>query len=96
MATAVYYQRYDDVIVRDLMAGRPCALPASPADCAEAVRRLALALYSDGQIAYLMGKTRRTVLRIRQRHNIPPALTPRSNAYHRHHQHVPARPSAAG
>jgi hypothetical protein len=55
-----------------------------PADRAEAVRRLALAKFTDGQIAHRIGCTRRTALRIRTDLGIPAVLPARgANQYDR-------------
>lgn len=61
---------YDEVVVDRLITGHPAGR-VRPADLAEAIRRLAGNQYSDGQTALLVGRSRRTVLRVRSRHRIP-------------------------
>lgn len=95
MPGAIHYDRYDEVIVRELIDGRHESLIAGTADRAEAVRRLAAAGYTDGQIAHRLGKRRRVIWRIRHRHNIP-AVIRYGNASTRPHPDAIARPIAAG
>lgn len=78
MNTPVDYAAFDEVVVLELMAGR-AVTRVRRADTAEATRRLARLGYTDGQIAYRLGCTRRAVWRIRVRHGIPAAVTPRDN-----------------
>lgn len=77
------YTDFDEIVVERLVAGRMPGEPIRAADAGEAVRRLARHGYSDGQIAEHLGFRRRSVLRIRQRLNIPAALTPNDNGYTR-------------
>lgn len=95
MNLAVHYDRFDEVVVRRLVDGHHTSVTAGTADRAEAVRRLALAGYSDGQIAHRIGKRRRVVWRIRHRLGIPAAARG-SNAASRPRPEAPARPWAAG
>ena len=89
------YDEFDEVIVQRIVSGRPIGAAIGAPEAAEATRRLAAAGYSDGQIAARLGFRRRSVFRIRRRHNIPAALTPRDNAYARQHD-APNRPRKAG
>ncbi len=81
MTGAVDYTDVDDVIVRRVMGDEPHGAPLSPADAAAAVKRLAGLRYSDGQIAYLLGCSRRSVHRIRVRHQIPAGVPRFTNPY---------------
>jgi len=81
----VDYTAFDEVVVGRLVAERRLSEAIRPADAGEATRRLARLGYSDGQIAARLGIRRRSVLRIRQRLDIPAALTPRDNGYTRPH-----------
>lgn len=96
MNNAVHYDRYDEVVVCELMDGRYASVTDGTADRAEAVRRLARDGYTDGQIAHRIGRRRRVVWRIRHRHGIPPAVPVGSNGHTRPHPEAPARPRAAG
>lgn len=89
------YTAFDEVVVRRLTDGCSPGGKVTAADRGEVTRRLAARGYSDGQIAYPLGLTRRSVLRIRIRLGIPAALTPRQNHYHLMHD-APTRPSAKG
>lgn len=82
---AVRTAPFDVIAVERLVAGdRPAHV--HPADRAEAVRRLALAKFTDGQIAHRIGCTRRTALRIRSALGIPAVLPARgANQYDRAH-----------
>lgn len=69
------YGTFDHAVVATILSGawRPRgAHVLDPADTAEVVRRLAARHYSDGQIAYVLGSPRRTVLRIRHRLGLAP------------------------
>lgn len=89
------YTAFDEVVVHELVAGRHRGGPVHPADAGEATRRLALLGYTDGQIAARIGCWRRTVLRIRQRLDIPAALE-RGQDFRKRRHEVPGRPVAAG
>lgn len=93
------YADFDEVAVQRLMSGEELQShhrsPIRAVDVAEAVRRLAGDGYSDGQIAYLIGYTRRSIIRIRQRRGVRPALTPMQNRYDRIHD-TPNRPRLKG
>jgi len=89
------YDSFDEVAVMRLVKGLHVGGHVRPEDAAEAVRRLACDGYSDGQIAYRLGYSRRGIVRIRQRRNIPPALTPMQNRYDRIHD-APNRPKSKG
>lgn len=88
------YDHVDEIAVQRIVDGRHTGR-VGYAEAAAATRRLAAAGYSDGQIAARLGYRRRSVVRIRVRHNIPAALTPRQNAYDRQHD-APNRPRKAG
>lgn len=77
------YADFDEIVVERLVAGRLPGEPIRAADAGEAVRRLARRGYSDGQIAEHLGFRRRSVLRIRQRLDIPAALTSSDNGHTR-------------
>ncbi len=66
----------DEIAVQRLMAGDPMDGPRRRADGVEALRRLAAAGWSDGQIALRLGRTRRQILRQRARYGIPTTVTP--------------------
>src|ERR1700755_3410597 len=63
--------RHDPVVVRCLAAGQRVQGRVCPADAWEATRRLAARGYSDSQIAELVQRTQRTVLRIRAALGVP-------------------------
>lgn len=65
---------FDHEVVRRLLAGERVGAVRRFADTLEAVRRMARAGWSDGQIAYRLGCHRRSVWRIRARYAIPAAL----------------------
>lgn len=67
---------FDEAAVARLVSGSTGGAPARYADRVEAVRRLAAAGWSNGQIAHALGCYRRTVRRIRERWDIPATLTP--------------------
>lgn len=89
------YTDFDEIVVVRLVAGRHPGEPIRAADAGEAVRRLARQGFTDGQIADRLGFRRRSVLRIRQRLDIPAALTPHQNQHDRLHA-APSRPRAKG
>lgn len=89
------YANFDPVLVDRLVHHGTDGLHIRTPDAAEATRRLAHLGYSDGQIAARLGFTRRAVHRIRQRLDIPAALTPHDNRHTRPHD-APARPKARG
>jgi len=89
------YADFDAVLVERLVRHGTDGLHIRTPDAAEATRRLAALGYSDGQIAHRLGFRRRSVVRIRQRLNIPAALTPHDNGHTRPHD-APARPKARG
>lgn len=91
----VDYSDFDEVVVERLVRGFHPGELIRAAEAAEAVRRLARLDYSDGQIAYRLGMTRRSVVRIRARRSIPAALTPRQNHHHLLHD-APTRPVRRG
>jgi hypothetical protein len=95
-ALADYYASYDTVIVDRIIDGRHHG-PIRPPEAAETVRRMAASGYSDGQIAYRLGRTARNVLRIRARHGIPAALPGGgANQHHLAHPEAPTRHWRAG
>lgn len=73
MNRPVDYADIDEVVVREAVAGRWTG-KLRAADAAQAVRVLAGQGHSDGQIALLVRRTERSVVRIRARHEIPAAL----------------------
>lgn len=95
MNRAVDYSAFDDVAVQRIVAGRRLGQPSSAADAGEATRRLARLGFSDGQIAARLGYTRRSVLRIRIRLGIAPAL-PRGTNGHSRAFDAPNRPRSEG
>ena len=98
MTGQLHYDRYDEVAVTEMMAGRYIAFRPRTVDRAEAVRRLNSKGYTDGQIAYRLNCPRRTVHRIRRRRDIPtvyPVGCP-GGLNSRPHPDAPARPAAAG
>lgn len=58
--------------MRRLCRGVP--VKAGTKDKQEALRRLLLRRLTDGQIAYLMGRSRRAVMRSRQLLGLPPTI----------------------
>lgn len=76
------YDDFDEVLVDRIVAGDRAGCPISAAEAAEAVRILAGRGYNDGQIAYRLGFTRRSVIRIRRRRGIAAALPRGSNRTH--------------
>jgi hypothetical protein len=69
----------DDVLVERIVSGENHPGRVRLAEAVEVVRRMAGLGYSDGQIAYRLGRSVRSVLRTRARHGIPAAL-PRGGA----------------
>lgn len=96
MNKPVDYSNFDEVLVDRIVAGRPARCPIPAADAAEAVRRLAVMGYSDGQIAVRLGFTRRSVQRIRTKRDIPAALTATGDNEHTRLHDAPTRPRLAG
>lgn len=89
------YTAFDAVVVYRLVLGDRPDARTRPPDATEATRRLAALGYSDGQIAYRLGYTRRQVVRIRARLGIAAALGVGGNRWTRPHD-APARPLKAG
>lgn len=88
-AQAEFYARYDVVVVERVISGWHTG-PIRIADAAEVVRRMAAHGYSDGQIAYRLRRSVRSVERVRARRGIPAAL-PRGGAnQHTRHPGVPS------
>ncbi len=83
------YRPYDDVLVQAVVAGQLAENPY-PADAEEIVRRLVARKFSDGQIAFRLGRTKRTVERIRRRLGIPAALRPGCKYPHYSVAHFPS------
>lgn len=73
------FREYDDVFVSAVVGGWCVTGNVHPSDAVEIVRRMAARGHSDGQIAHRLNCWRRTVMRIRTRNNIPPALIRGSN-----------------
>lgn len=67
---------FDEIAVTKLVQYGHTAFAVKPCtvDFQEAIIRLVKLGYSDGQIAYLVGKSRLSVMRIRKRRSIPPAI----------------------
>lgn len=79
---AIYdYDTFDEVVVERIVNGRRVGAPIGAPEAAEAVRRLARVGFSDGQIAFRIGFTRRAVQRIRSRRGVPAALSPSGGGY---------------
>lgn len=90
------YDQYDQVLVDLIVANRhPAGEKIGAAEAAHAVRRLVERRFTDGQIAYRLGTSRRRVHRIRKRWGIPAVLAPSTNGTHQHVD-APTRPSRAG
>jgi hypothetical protein len=83
----------DEVLVERIIRGEHHPGRVRLAESVEVVRRMAARGYSDGQIAYRLGRPVRSVLRTRARHGIPAAL-PRGGA-NQHSRH-PGVPSISG
>jgi hypothetical protein len=91
-----HYDRYDHVLVERIIAGEHRGT-IGVIDAAEVVRRMARRGYSDGQIAYRLGRTTRSVLRVRRRLGIPPVVLSRgANQYALAHPEAPTRHWRAG
>jgi hypothetical protein len=92
---SIDYEDYDEVVVDRIVSGTRVGSPISAPDAAEAVRRMAVAGYDDGQIALRLGFRRRSIIRIRQRLGIAPALPVGGNHLTRVHP-TPGRPRELG
>lgn len=67
------YSDFDEIEVRSIVAGRMAGKHFRPPEAAEAIRRLATAGLSDGQIAHRIGYHIRSVTRIRHDRGISSA-----------------------
>jgi hypothetical protein len=81
---------YDEAVVIDAVRGR-CTRRPWPAEAEEVVKRLIEAGYSDGQTAVRAQRTRRSVIRIRERLGLPSHLAG-TNGHTRPHDAPSTKP----